>query len=134
MDLPRERFIKWEPTAGLPSILDAHVVLHDFGKGGGLHTTLAEPHAGGRTFKIGFVRELAFRLANESFRLKLLDALQNMLPWPAFTVENSEWIEWFHDQTLGAYRDWSIQHFLFVGEDVLEVLSTEAPTIIEIGS
>ena len=45
---------------------------------------------------------------------------------------DSEWVEWFHDQTLGIYRDWRVQHFMFVGEDVIEVLSTTEPRIAEV--
>jgi hypothetical protein len=126
-----ERFVRWQPTADLPRALDANSFVHDFGKGGGVRITFVEPRNGGRIFRVDFARELAFRLANESFRLKVIEALKDALPWPTFKVENSEWVEWFHEQTPGAYRDWPVQHFLFIGEDVVEVLSTENPTCIE---
>ena len=127
-----ERFVKWEPTIGLPRTLDPTFVGKDFGKNGGLTIALAEPRVDGKAFRIHFNRALVFRLANESYSLKLLDSVKHELPWPTFKVENSQLGEWFHGQTLGAYRDWPVQHFLFVGEDVIEVLSTEAPTIVEI--
>jgi hypothetical protein len=126
-----ERFVKWEPTPYLPRILDPDVMAKESGKNGGFSITLAEP-ADGRAFKVHFGRALVFRLANESYRLKTLESVQHELPWPTFRVENSELVEWFHDQTFGVYRDWPVQHFLFVGEDVVEVLSTEAPVIAEI--
>ena len=132
MDGAAERFVRWEPTAGLPRVLDPNLVVRDFGERGGLHITLVEPRTDGRVFRIDFVRALAFRSANESFRLKMVESLQIKLPWPTFTVENSEWVEWFHEQTIGVYRDWPVQHFLFVGEDIVEVLSTQAPTFTEI--
>ena len=132
MDRAGERFVRWEPTAGLPRVLDPNSIVQDFGKRGGLHITLVEPRTDGRAFRFDFIRALAFRSTNESFRLKMLEALQDVLPWPTFKVEDSEWVEWFHDQTLGVYRDWRVQHFLFVGEDVIEILSTEAPALIEI--
>jgi hypothetical protein len=129
-----ERFVKWEPTPELPRILDPNFIAKEFGKNGGLSITLAEPCVDGRGFRLHFDRALAFRSANESYTLKLLDALQKELPWSAFKVEDSRWVEQFHDLTFGAYRDWPVQHFLFVGEDVVEVLSTEAPAIAEIKS
>jgi len=132
MDRAAERIVRWEPTPGLPRVLNPNSIAQDFGKNGGLHITLVEPHTDGKAFRIDFVRALAFRSANESFRLKILESLRNELPWPTFNVEDSEWVQWFHEQTFGAYRDWPVQHFLFVGEDVIEVLSTEAPAFIEI--
>lgn len=126
-----ERFVKWEPTPYLPRILDTVVMAKEFGKNGGFGITLTEP-ANGRAFRVHFDRALVFRLANESYRLKMLESVQHELPWPTFRVEDSELVEWFHDQTFGVYRDWPVEHFLFVGEDVVEVLSTEAPVIAEI--
>jgi hypothetical protein len=131
MDHTAERFVKWEPTRGLPRV-DPKSIAQDFGKNGGLHISLVEPYAGGKAFRIDFARALAFRSANESFRLKVLESLRNELPWPTFNVEDSEWVQWFHDQTFGAYRDWPVKHFLFIGEDVIEVLSSEAPAFVEI--
>jgi hypothetical protein len=126
-----ERYVKWEPIHGLPRILDPTSVVTGVGKNGHLVFTLVEPIAAGRVFSIVFDRPLAFRLLNESYRLKMLESLQSELPWPTFTVEDSEWAEWFHDQTLGIYRDWPVQHYLFIGEDVVEVLSRVAPKFDE---
>jgi hypothetical protein len=134
MKRPAERFVKWEPTPSMPRILDPNFIAREFGKNGGFGITLAEPRVDGRAFRIHFDRALAFRLANESYSLKMLDSVEQELPRPTFKVENSQFVEWFHDQTFGAYRDWPVQHFLFVGEDVVEVLSTEAPAIAEIAS
>jgi hypothetical protein len=117
--------------SGLPRVLDPTSIDLSCEKGAGLRFTLAEPSAGGRSFSVAFDRVLAFRLTNESYRLKMLESIQNELPWPTYRVENSEWIEWFHDQTLGIYRDWPVEHFLFIGEDVFEVLCTEIPKFAE---
>jgi hypothetical protein len=125
-----ERFVKWEPISGLPRNLDTPSLLSDYEKG--FQLTLAEPHAEGRVFTIVFEKPLAFRSANESYRLKLIELLGTELPWPTFKVENSEWLKWFHDQTLGIYCDWQVEHFLFVGEDIVEVLSNREPTCVEV--
>jgi hypothetical protein len=123
MNKAAEQLVQWEPISGLPRILDPISIALNCGKGAGLRFTLAESSTGGRSFHVAFEKVLAFRLANESYRLKLLESIKNELPWPTYKVENSEWIEWFHDQTLGIYRDWPVEHFLIIGEDVLEVLS-----------
>ena len=121
---------KWEPFLGLPRDLDAPSLTNDFDSGFCL--ILAERRADGRAFKVAFEKPLAFRSANESYRLKLIEAAQSDLPWPTFKVERSTWVEWFHDQTHGIYRDWPVEHFLFMGEDVIEVLSARQPLISEI--
>jgi hypothetical protein len=126
-----EQLVQWEPISGLPRILDPTSINLNCGKGAGLGFRLAEPDANGRSFSVVFDRVLAFRHANESYRLEMLESIQNELPWPTHRVENSKWIEWFHDQTLGIYRDWPIKHFLFIGEDVVDVLSTDMPKIAE---
>ena len=84
---------------------------------------LAEPGTNGRAFRVDFEHPLALRSVNESYRLKLIEPINSQLPWPTFKVELSTWVEWFHDQSLGIYRDWAVEHFLFMVEDVIEVLS-----------
>lgn len=127
-----ERFVRWEPISNLPGILDPSLTSPEFGKNGGLHVTLTEPRAGGRVFKAEFTKVLMFRCANESYRLKMIETIKRELPWPAFKIENSEWIAWFNEQTFGVYRDWPVQHFVLLGEDILEVLSTLAPAFVEV--
>lgn len=98
---------------------------------GGFQLILAEPNANGRAYSVRFEKPLAFRSANESYRLRLIESLSD-LPWPTFKVEHSRWVDWFHDETKGIFRDWTIQHFVFVGEDIVEVLSSSEPRFGEI--
>jgi hypothetical protein len=130
MERTCEQLLKWEPFPGLPRNLDPPSLTTDYHKG--LHLFLAEPRANGRAFRVEFEHPLAFRSVNESYRLKLIEPINSELPWPTFKVEHSAWVEWFHDQSLGIYRDWAIEHFLFMGEHVIEVLSVVQPVITEI--
>jgi hypothetical protein len=125
-----ERYVRWEPIHGLPSNLDTPSLVNDYE--GGFRLTLVEERAEGRQFTVAFDQPLAFRCANESYRLKLIESLQPQLPWPTFKVENSKWVEWFHDQSTGINREWRVEHFLFVGEDVVEVLSQREPIFTEV--
>jgi len=124
-----ERLVHWEPSIPLPRNLDTPVLTDDYEEGFAL--ILAEPKASGRAFRVRSEKPLAFRSANESYRLKLLELLTD-LPWPTFKVEQSQWAEWFHEETHGIFRDWAIQHFVFVGEQIVEVLSRTEPEIKEI--
>jgi hypothetical protein len=125
----QERPVRWEPDIGLPRMLDPSLLTNDSEHG--LQLTLAEPSAKERVFSVRFDKALAFRSASESYRLKFMEPLTD-LPWPTFKVEASRWLDWFHDETYGIYRDWPIQHFVFLGLDVVDVLSTLEPRFAEI--
>jgi len=129
MGAQEERFVRWEPIQGLPKTVDTPSLVHDNDRG--FRLTLVEERAEGRQFTVAFEQPLAFRSANESYRLKLIESLQPQLPWPTFKVDNSTWVEWFHDQTSGIYIDWKVEHNKIVGEDVIEVLSQRAPIFTE---
>lgn len=129
MNIAEERFVKWE-IPGLPRIVDAPSLIDDYENGFVL--TLVEEKSDGRAFKVRFEQPLAFRSANGRYRLKLVSQLQPELPWPTFKVENSEWVDWFHDQSLGIYRDSLVEHYAFIGDDVIEVLSARAPICSEV--
>jgi hypothetical protein len=130
MAAQEERFVRWEPIPGLPSNLDTPSLVNDYD--GGFRLTLVEERGEGRQFTVAFEQPLAFQSANESYRLKLIESLQPQLPWTTFKVQDSRWVEWFHDQTLGIYREWPVEHFVFVGEDVVEVLSHRQPICTEV--
>jgi hypothetical protein len=130
MEHKGERVLKWEPLPGLPRNLDTPSLSNDYDNG--FRLILAEKRADGRAFQVEFEQPLAFRCVNERYCLKLIEPLQAELPWPTFKIENSVWIEWFHDQALGIYRDRPVEHFVFIGEDVIEVLSARQPLVTEI--
>jgi len=129
MNATEERFVKWE-IPGLPRILDTPSLINDYENGFVL--TLVEEKSDGRAFNIRFEQPLAFRSANERYRLKLISWLHPELPWPTFKVENSQWVDWFHDQSLGVYSDSLVEHYAFIGEDVIEVLSARPPICSEV--
>lgn len=48
--------------------------------------------------------------------------------WSLFTVENSSYVEWFHEQSVGIKRDIGIAHYLIkTANEVIEVLDLEDP-------
>lgn len=84
-----------------------------------------------KRFRLRFDEGLVVRPANASLRSKLLE-LSREAPYGAFKVENSEWLEWFHEKTHGTYREFQIQHFALITEDTVEVLSVSEPRILEV--
>jgi hypothetical protein len=121
-----ERVLRWEPNIGLPRNLDTPVLTNDYEHG--LQLILAESSADGRAFSVQFEKPIAFRSANESYRLELIQSLAD-LPWRTFKIAGSRWVDWFHDETNGIYHGWTIQHFVFVGEDIVEVCPALNPDL-----
>jgi hypothetical protein len=50
--------------------------------------------------------------------------------WPLFKIENSKYLKWFLSESSGIYQSRTVEHYAFLTpNDVIEVLSTSAPTI-----
>ena len=51
------------------------------------------------------------------------------IKWSLFTVENSHYVEWFHEQNVGIKRDLDIVHYLIkTTNEVIEVLDLDDPS------
>ena len=51
------------------------------------------------------------------------------LEWSLFTVENSRYVEWFHEQSVDIKRDLDIVHYLIkTTNEVIEVLDLDDPS------
>jgi hypothetical protein len=92
--------------------------------------TVPDSSLAGKGFSFRFDEVLAVRPVNESFRLMVLQASINP-PCRTFKVEDSEWLESFHEKTYGQYQRYKIQHFVFISTSdvVVEVLSPAEPRI-----
>ena len=87
-------------------------------------------------FENGF---LSLRETEEGCFMKSFESLNAYLEkhidlqkesWFLFKVENSEYIRRFKAQSLGAYNEEKIEHYVIITYDVIsEVLSTSAPKI-----
>lgn len=49
--------------------------------------------------------------------------------WSFFKLENSNYIEWFKKQA-NSNKQVNVEHYLFLTEDVFEILATSAPTVM----
>ena len=48
--------------------------------------------------------------------------------WSLFTVENSRYLEWFHEQSVGVRKDFDIKHYsIKTPDDVIDVLHLKEP-------
>ncbi|WP_346353373.1 hypothetical protein [Azotosporobacter soli] len=82
---------------------------------------------------------LAFRVTDEGKRLKLIDFLDETYgkafytEWMLFKVTQSDYIEWFNEQTFSIYETFNIVHYAFLtGNEIIEVLATAEPIVEKI--
>ena len=88
--------------------------------------------ADGSKLSIHFEDHLAYRLLDEGDALEAIHQLgksenrENRI----YIVENSEFIEWFHNQSYGVRRNDKLSHYIiFSSNDIIDVISLGAPTL-----
>ncbi len=86
--------------------------------------------------KISFEDALSYRNTNESFMLKIWNETPNeKLGKIFYTVEKSNYIDFFDEMTLGLYKDWNIVHYaIYTDKHCIDILSIIKPKIEWINS
>lgn len=81
--------------------------------------------------QIVFDSPISYRNTNESYLVKLWsetddDVLGNVF----YKIENSSYKGFFHEMSLGIYKDWNVVHYaIYTGQDCIDVLSVAEPMI-----
>lgn len=71
----------------------------------------------------------SFRVTDEGDLLKMLEHFDGQMTTGIYKVENSSYLEWFHDQSENIH-DEVIEHYLIVTiDEVIEVLASVEPSI-----
>lgn len=72
----------------------------------------------------------SFRITDEGDLLKMQDDLNGQMITGIYTVEESQYLAWFNEQSANTHDGDNITHYLIVtGDDVIDVLSSVSPTI-----
>ncbi len=117
---------KWEPILSIPDKLYLTSLLDD--KNGFRIELVGESDT--PIFKFQFESVLAYRNVDESDRLKFLDEITGQLEWSLYLVDNSKFLDWFHDQSYSIHSSEDIQHYLFfTPNDIVDILSFERPSV-----
>ena len=120
-----ERFAKWEPVAGLPSGPSRLVELRDGADG--LVLTIAFDHPVPRALQAQVRAALAHRRSSFEVFIRIWSM---EVPYPWYTVENSRWIRWLHEESFGQFASASLAHYVITtSRDFIEILAPEAPSV-----
>lgn len=144
-----EKWMKWEPLKGIPQTLYLVGLKYGFnGKFGfeGLTVNLQGQNDNSPILTIYFDIDCLFglRITDEGNLLKgrydIDEALIEMKKeknssqkWSLFTIENSRYLEWFHEQSVGVRRDINMTHYsIKTPDDVIDVLHVKelSPTVM----
>ncbi|WP_241576496.1 hypothetical protein [Rosenbergiella collisarenosi] len=83
--------------------------------------------------KISFDWFHTFRVVDEGDVIKMLNKFNGEMILGIYTLVDSEYLEWFHEQSVGIHLDGNITHYMVVTvNDVIEILSSEKPVISKI--
>ena len=129
-----EKWIKWEPVEALAPLYYIDEI-HDTMAGFTIKLSEYKDEKKGviLLFENGIE---GYRNADESFRYKTILYLHKQYgdsflgQWTFFKVQNSSYIQWLLEESCGTNYSLSLTHFsFFTGNDVLDVVSTDEPTV-----
>ncbi len=126
--------MKWEPLEGIPQTLCLYDLKYDCNE---LTISLQNKDQNSPILAINFEWFFALRIMYEGNFLKdsydMDETVTKMQlepsswqKWTLFIVENSHYLEWFHEQSVDINRDLKIVHYVIkTPDDVTEVLYSE---------
>ena len=131
-----EKLHKLEPLPGIPPSFE----LREFKYDENLLVRLQDPNYNssptltiysGAPFSVRMTTKFAKLIDSYDLDEALIDLKKEpeyAFKWSLFTVENSRYVEWFHEQSVGIKRDVDIAHYLIkTPNETIEVLDTEDP-------
>ncbi|MEL6442581.1 MAG: hypothetical protein AAFQ80_25490 [Cyanobacteria bacterium J06621_8] len=127
--MEQEKWRIWQPIEDISSTLYLERLVNN---SNGLTITLREDKKK-QLLVINFDGYFSYRVTDEGNLLKTLHNIENrecLGKLALFIVENSLYLEWFHQQNYDTYRKQQIIHYLIATpDDVIEVLDCDAPTV-----
>ena len=120
-----DNYLAWEVVAPLPTSIYSQALSYEVGT---VKISLtADGLDVGKAIEITFKQCLAYRVVQESGRLKSLD---NLTLGMFSKANDSQFVNWFKDEGLGIYDDWELTHYAIVTLDnIIDVITTIKPVI-----
>jgi hypothetical protein len=81
-----------------------------------------------KMLEVVFDPYVAYRNMNESYRMATLSKYPDGLKETIYKVNNSAWVKWFHEESMGMYIENNIIHYAFMTiADCIDVLAEFEP-------
>lgn len=124
----KDVLVPWTPIPGLTSPMYIEAVYDDYE---GRRILLRGEDPTCAMLRVAFDNCLSYRNTDESYLLKLWHSNEKEVAGKIFyTIENSSYIDFFHEMTLELYRNWEIKHYaIYTISDCVDILSIEPPTV-----
>jgi hypothetical protein len=122
-----EYYKKWEPISGIPSELYVEALHDDYEF---FRVLLKGKSPQAKMLRIYFDSVYAYRNIDEIYRLRTWNNFKGERPSSLFIVENSKWLEWFHEESQELYLEHSIKHYaIHTVQDCIDILSEHEPLV-----
>lgn len=127
--MKREKWIVWKPIEEIPETLYLEELKYD---SNGLTLSLTEKDDA-PILIIHFDEDLSHRIADEGNLLRTVskaERSQEALRWTLFKVENSLYLQWFHEESSYKYESDNLVHYLIATpNEIVDVLNLNSPTL-----
>jgi hypothetical protein len=123
----KNKYEKWCPLERIPARLYCEGLHDDYE---GFHILLRGGESSSRMLRIAFDPALVYRNIDDGDLLKTICTLSEPEVSSLFTVENSTWLEWLHEESHGIHDGEAIIHYaIYTANDCIDVLSAFEPTV-----
>jgi len=125
--MDKQIFRKWEPLSDLPDEMYLEGLHDDYE---GFRLLLKGASGNRKMLRISFDSSLAYRNINEGDFLKTVEDSEGLTKWCLFTVENSAYEKWFHEQSYNIHASEDIVHYaIYTPNDCVDILSAYPPQV-----
>ena len=122
-----EYYKKWVPIQDIPSALYVEALHDDYEF---FRILLKGKDSQSKMLRIFFDSIYAYRNVDESYRLRTWNFFEGDRPSSLYTVDNSIWLKWFHEESQEVYIDRPITHYaIYTGQDCIDILSEFEPSV-----
>jgi hypothetical protein len=124
--MKKEKLIKWEPLKDIPNLLYLEGLHHDYE---GFRLILRDDKSG-QVLRITFDPPLTYRNTDEGDLILFFKNCKLPEKWPLFKMKNSNYLKWFHEQSLNIREDEKPIHYLIITpDDCIDVISSFTPRV-----
>ena len=123
----KPKYQKWIPVESIPTRMYCEAVHDDYE---GFRILLKGEDPKSPVLRVSFESVLSYRNIDEGNLLRTLDLIRDREIHPLYTVQNSSWLKWFHEESYNIHVNSDIVHYsIMTHDDCIDILSEFEPTV-----